>query len=83
MDRVTREYDNKAVIAFKHMVMARYEQHLTYFGSYQIGRSLTVNMKTARTIQPYIAGAHMKEEMEINFHVPLVEGKIVTGFTPT
>jgi hypothetical protein len=39
-------------------------------------------MKTARTIEPYIAGAHMKEELEHDFHVPLVHGTICNGFTP-
>jgi hypothetical protein len=34
-------------------------------------------------IEPYIAGAHMKEELEHNFHIPLVHGTICNGFTPT
>ena len=83
LDRVAKEYENGGRISFKHMETDRYEQHLTYFGSYQIGQSITVNMKTARTIEPYIAGAHMKEEMEHDFHVPMVEGTIIAGFSPT
>jgi hypothetical protein len=82
MDRVGKEYKKKAKIWFKYMETERYEQHLTYFCTYQIGQSLTVNMKTARTIEPYLAGAHMKEELEHNFHVPLVHGTICNGFTP-
>jgi hypothetical protein len=79
LDRVA-----KAEISFKYMETERYEQHLTYFGTYQIGQSITVNMDTARTIEPYIAGAHMKEELEHDFHVPpLVHGTICEGFTPT
>jgi hypothetical protein len=64
------------------METERYKQHLTYFGDYQIGQSLTVNMQTARTVEPYIIGKDMQEEMEHDFHVPLLQhGTIVTGFT--
>jgi hypothetical protein len=83
LDRVAKEYKNKAEISFKYMETERYKQHLTYFGTYQIGQSITVNMDTARTIEPYIAGAHMKEELEHIFQVPLVHGTICEGFTPT
>ena len=61
----------------------RYDQHLTYYGTYQIGQSITVNMKTARTVEPYIVGVHnMKEEMEHDFHMPMVDNTINTGFLP-
>ena len=83
LDRVAKEYDRNAEISFKYMETDRYEQHLTYLGGYQIGQSITVNMETARTVEPYIAGAHMKEEMEIDFHVPMVNGTIRDGFSPT
>jgi hypothetical protein len=82
LDRVAKEYKNKAEISFKYMGTERYEQHLIYFGTYQIGQSITLNMETARTIEPYIAGVHMKEELEHDFHVPLVHSTICEGFTP-
>jgi hypothetical protein len=83
MDRLAKENEKKAEILFKYMETERYEQHLTYFGTCQMGQSLAVNMKTVRTIKPYIAGAHMKEDLELNFQVHSAHGTICNRFTPT
>jgi hypothetical protein len=49
---------------------------------YQIGLTLTVFMSTARTVEPYVVGKDMTEEIEVDFHVPLVQqGSLSTGYT--
>jgi hypothetical protein len=65
------------------MVMDRYEQHLAFFGDYQIRQeSLTVNMKKARFLETYIVGNTIQEEIKYDFQVPLLHGAIITGFSP-
>jgi hypothetical protein len=78
------KYEKNGEIAFKYMDTEMYEQYLTFSWDYQIVQSLTVNMKTARTVEPayILLGGDMPEETEHNFHVPLVHGTIITGFTP-
>ncbi len=82
LERLTHEFEKNGAISFKYMVTDRCKQHLTYFGDYQIGLTLTVFMSTARTVDPYVVGKDMAEEIEVDFHVPLVEqGSLSTGYT--
>jgi hypothetical protein len=72
---------NGGQIEFKFMETERYEQHLTYFGDYQIRQSLIIDMKKARMVEPYLVGRSIREEVEHKFHVPLLHGTFCTGFS--
>jgi hypothetical protein len=68
------QYDKDSKISFKYIKTERYEKHLTYFCDYQMGQSLTVDMTKARTVEPYLVGRSMREEVEHDFHMPLILG---------
>jgi hypothetical protein len=38
-------------------------------------------MNTARTVEPYLVGKDMTEEVENDFHIPLMHGSFCTGCT--
>jgi hypothetical protein len=78
------EYQKDSKISLKYMEMERYEKYLTYFGGQErVGQSLTVDMTKARTVEPYLVGKRMTEEVENHSHVPLKHGSFPTGFAST
>jgi hypothetical protein len=83
MERLASVSERNGEIVFKYMETDRFLQHLTYFGDYQIGHTITIDRKKVRTVQPYLCGIDMKEEVDYDFYLPLVMGVIITGLSPT
>jgi hypothetical protein len=80
LGRLASTHDKNRQIDFKYTEIERYEQHLYYFGDYQIKQSLVVDMKKPRTVEPYSVGRSIQEEVKHTFHVPLIHGTFCTNF---
>ena len=76
MDRLCHEYDHDGEISYRWLETERYENNLTFFGSYHIGTSITVRMDRARSVEPYLVGSNLDEEMKINLCVEEVDERM-------
>jgi hypothetical protein len=76
MDRLCREYDHDGEISYRWLETERYEKNLTFFGSYHIGTSITVRMDRARSVEPYLVGSNLEEEMKNDINVEEVDERM-------
>ena len=73
MARVAKEWYGGARVSFQYMETPRYEKQWTYLGSYKIGVMVTANPETARTLQPYLLGKTIQEEVDFDIQIPRVD----------
>jgi hypothetical protein len=73
MPRLCHQYGKDGKVTFKWLQTDRYENNLTFFGTYHIRTCITVLMESARTMKPFLTGLTIIEEMEADIRVDEVD----------
>jgi hypothetical protein len=73
MPHLCDESNKDGEIGFKWLEIKRCENNLTFFGSYYIRTCMTIQMGNARTLESFLVGLTLLDDMEMDVCVDKVD----------
>jgi hypothetical protein len=70
------DFDGGGKVSFKYVTTPRYERQWSYFGTYLIGQTVSLDLSVARTSHPFLLRQTIEEELDDNIQILDVEESV-------